>query len=89
MTDLEVEGVGDFLAERRNDIVALLMELANLESPSLVPESQHPIQELVTRRLEAIGLDPRHEETHWTISTEAIRTYVRAGPPAPPGPGRE
>ena len=55
MTDLEVSGVGDFLAERRDDIVALLMELASLESPSLVPESQHAIQELLTRRLEAIG----------------------------------
>ena len=59
MTDLEVEGVGDFLAERRNDIVALLMELANLESPSLVPESQHAVQELLTRRLEAIGFVAR------------------------------
>ena len=55
MTDLEVSGVGDFLAERRDDIVALLMELASLESPSLVPESQHAIQELLTRRLEAMG----------------------------------
>ena len=55
MTDLEVAGVGDFLAERRDDIAGLLIELADLESPSLVPESQHPIQELVTRRLEAIG----------------------------------
>ena len=59
MTDLEVEGVGDFLAERRNDIVALLMELANLESPSLVPESQHAVQELLTLRLEAIGFVAR------------------------------
>ena len=55
MTDLEVTAVGDFLAERRGDIVDLLMELANLESPSLVPESQHAIQELLTRRLKAIG----------------------------------
>ena len=55
MTDLEVAGVGDFLAVRRDDIVGLLMELANLESPSLVPESQHAIQDLLTRRLKAIG----------------------------------
>jgi glutamate carboxypeptidase len=59
MTDLEVAGVGDFLAERRDDIVGLLMDLANLESPSLVPESQHAIQELLTRRLEAIGFVAR------------------------------
>ena len=55
MTDLEVTGVGNFLAERRDDIVGLLIELAGLESPSLVPETQHAIQELLTRRLEAIG----------------------------------
>lgn len=55
MKDSEVTGVGDFLAERRDDVAALLMELANLESPSLVPESQHAIQELLTRRLRAIG----------------------------------
>jgi glutamate carboxypeptidase len=55
MTDLELAGLRDFLAERRDDIAGLLIELADLESPSLVPESQHPIQELVTRRLEAIG----------------------------------
>ena len=59
MTDLEVTGVGDFLAERRDDIVRLLMVLANLESPSLVPESQHAIQELLTRRLRAIGFGAR------------------------------
>ena len=59
MMDLEVTGVGDFLAERRHDIVSLLMELVNLESPSLVPESQHAIQELLTRRLRAIGFGAR------------------------------
>lgn len=55
MTDLEVAGLGNFLAERREDIISLLMGLANLESPSSVPESQHAIQELLTRRLKAIG----------------------------------
>ena len=59
MTDPEVAGVGDFLAERRDDIAGLLIELADLESPSRVPESQHPIQELLTRRLEAIGFVAR------------------------------
>ena len=59
MTDLEVTGVGGFLAERRDEIVRLLMELANLESPSLVPESQHAIQELLTQRLRAIGFGAR------------------------------
>ena len=55
MTDPDVARVEDFLAERRGLIVDLLMELANLESPSLVPESQHAIQELLMRRLKAIG----------------------------------
>ncbi len=59
MTDPEVSGVGDFLAERRDDLVELVMELARLESPSQVPESQHAIQELLTRRLEAIGFKAR------------------------------
>ena len=56
MTDLEVAGVGDYLAERRDDIARLLIELADNESPSLVPESQGAIQEIVSRRLEAIGV---------------------------------
>ena len=34
MTDLEVAGVGDYLAERRDDIARLLIELADLESDS-------------------------------------------------------
>ena len=55
MTDPEVTAVGEFLSERRDDIVDLLMELANLESPSQVPESQRAIQELLTRRLKEIG----------------------------------
>ena len=59
MTDTEVTGVGDFLTSRRDEIVGLLIELANLESPSLVPESQRAIQELLTRRLEAIGFTAR------------------------------
>ena len=55
MTELEVASIGNFLAERRDDIAGLLVELAQLESPSLAPESQRPIQQLLTRRLEAIG----------------------------------
>jgi glutamate carboxypeptidase len=55
MTDSEVAAVRDFLAARRDDIVDLLMALANFESPSLVPESQHATQAHLTRRLKAIG----------------------------------
>ena len=75
MTDLEVAGVGDYIAQRRDEIARLLIELAELESPSLVPESQHPIQEILTRRLEAIGFKARlfpGEETggHLYLSRE-------------------
>ena len=59
MTDLEVTGLRDLIAERRDDMVGLLLELANLESPSLVPESQSAIQELLTRRFEAMGFAAR------------------------------
>ena len=89
MTDLEVESVGDFLAERRDDIVWLLMVLANLESPSLVPESQHAIQELLTRRLKAIGFAAQlfaGEKTggHLYLSPEeALNEPGRAGERAP------
>ncbi len=55
MTELEVASIGNFLAERRDDIAGLLIELAELESPSQAPESQRPVQGLLTRRLEAIG----------------------------------
>lgn len=55
MTDADIQRIDAFLAERRDGIVDFLMELANLESPSLIPESQHAIQELLTRRLESIG----------------------------------
>ena len=89
MTDLEVAGVGDFLAERRDDVVGLLMELANLESPSLVPESQHAIQDLLTRRLKAIGFVAElfpGEETggHLYLSRHEARNGARhAGEGAP------
>ncbi len=59
MTDLEVERVRDSLTARRDDMAGLLVELADLESPSLVPESQQAIQEILTRRLEKIGFTAR------------------------------
>jgi glutamate carboxypeptidase len=55
MTDAELTLIEDHVAERRASIVDLLMELANFESPSLVRESQHAIQELLTRRLKSLG----------------------------------
>ena len=88
MTDSEVAAVGDFLAERRDDIVDLLIELANLESPSLVPESQHATQELLTRRLKAIGfafefLPGEKTGGHVYLSPEALDGAGRGGVGAP------
>jgi len=59
MTDTEVAAIGDLLAERRDDIARLLIEVAEIESPSLAPEPQRAIQEILTRRLESIGFVPR------------------------------
>jgi glutamate carboxypeptidase len=88
MTDPEVSAVRDFLAARRHDVVDLLMELANLESPSLVPESQHATQELLTRRLKAIGFVSEFfpgEKTggHVYLSPEAPNGAASAGDGAP------
>ena len=83
MTDLEIEGVKDFLAERQDDVVGLVMELANLESPSDVPESQHAIQELLTRRLEKIGFGARlfpGEETGGHLYLSRDDAPTEAGP---------
>jgi len=88
MTDPEVSAVRDFLAARRHDVVDLLMELANLESPSLVPESQHATQELLTRRLKAIGFVSEFfpgEQTggHVYLSSKAPKGAGPAGEGAP------
>ena len=94
MTGLEVTGIGNFLAERRDDIVGLLIELASLESPSLVPESQHAIQELLTRRLEAIGFAAQlfpGEKTggHLYLSREeALQDAPKEAPKAAPNEAR-
>ena len=64
-------------------IVTLLLEvMQRLPTVRVVRIATHKAASPVHRRLESIGLVPRHEETHWTISTEAIRTYVSAGAPA-------
>ncbi|MFC1575142.1 M20 family metallopeptidase, partial [Gemmatimonadota bacterium] len=50
------------LAEARKEeeaMVSFLMELASLESPSDVPESQLPVQALLTRSLEELGFRVR------------------------------
>ena len=85
MTDHEVEAIGDFVAERRDNIVDLLMELANFESPSLVRESQHAVQELLARRLKGIGfaaeLFPGTDTgDHLYLTREDASTVPQEGP---------
>lgn len=49
-----------FLRERSDDMVALLVELASLESPTDVVETQAPVQRRLTEELEARGFVVRH-----------------------------
>ncbi len=48
------------VSDQRDAMVRLLTELADLESPSLVPETQLPVQSLLRRALESIGYAWRH-----------------------------
>jgi len=47
----------ELVTDRRDAIVGLLTDLADIESPSLVPETQLPVQDLVRRSLEACGFE--------------------------------
>ncbi len=57
MTDPVAGQIVDFMSDRRDAIVRLLADMANMESPSLVPESQAPVQDLVARLLEECGFE--------------------------------
>ena len=57
VTDPAAGRIVEFLSDRRDAIVKLLTDLANLESPSLVPETQLPVQDLVRRSLEQFGFE--------------------------------
>ena len=50
----------EYLDGRRDRMVELLVELASLESPTDVPESQAPVQARLTRALEERGMRVRH-----------------------------
>jgi glutamate carboxypeptidase len=51
--------VREYLEGRRDRMVELLVELASLESPTDVPESQAPVQASLTRALEERGMRVR------------------------------
>ena len=57
MTDPVAGRIVEFMSRHREEMVTLLTDMANLESPSLVPETQLPVQELVERALEECGFE--------------------------------
>lgn len=57
LSDEDVGEIVDFVANSRGAIVRLLRELAEVESPSLVPESQKGVQALITAAFESLGFE--------------------------------
>ena len=57
VTDQVAGRIVEFMSEHRDDIVGLLCEMASIESPSLVPETQLPVQDLVARSLHECGFE--------------------------------
>ena len=57
MTDPVAGRIVEFMTDHRDATVKLLADMANLESPSLVPETQLPVQDLVARSLEECGFE--------------------------------
>ena len=57
MTDPVAGRIVEFMSRHREEMVTLLTDMANLESRSLVPETQLPVQELVERTLEECGFE--------------------------------
>lgn len=62
MSDVHARALAihDFLRERRQTMVELLVDLASEESPTDVPASQLPVQERLRQALAARGFDVRH-----------------------------
>tara|TARA_Y100000590_G_scaffold470466_1_gene665394 strand:- start:627 stop:1799 length:1173 start_codon:yes stop_codon:yes gene_type:complete len=50
----------EFVSAHKNEIVKLLVDLAQLESPSLVPETQAPVQHVVENLLGELGFEAIH-----------------------------
>jgi glutamate carboxypeptidase len=57
VTDQVAGRIVEFMSDRRDDIVGLLCAMASIESPSLVPETQMPVQDLVARSLQECGFE--------------------------------
>ena len=56
-SDMDVKRIVSLLGAHRDDMVALLTELASIESPSLEPDTQKPVQDVLRRSFEALGLE--------------------------------
>ena len=52
----------DYARDHEQEMVAYLVELARLESPTDVPESQAPVQAVLADSLEGLGFAVRHRD---------------------------
>ena len=60
MTDPITGLLIEFMSGHKNEIVKLLVDLAQMESPSLVPEAQAPVQGIVENLLGELGFEASH-----------------------------
>ena len=74
MTDPVAGRIVEFVSDRRDAIVRLLTDLVSLESPSLVPETQLPVQALVRASLGEIDFECGH------VPGERTGGYIQLSP---------
>ena len=74
MTDPVAGRIVEFVSDRRDAIVKLLADLVSLESPSLVPETQLPVQALVRASLGEIDFECSH------VPGEKTGGYIQLSP---------
>src|SRR5579872_7247033 len=77
MTDHEARGILSYLRERRQDMVDLLLRLAQAESPSDNPAAVAPVLALLTSELEQAGLSVRSSPGRVSAGTLFARPRAR------------
>lgn len=77
-----MERILDHLRNRRDEMVALVRELARMESPSRLPEAQEPLFVRLAEELRDAGLRPRR------LSGKTSGGQMFAAPPHPRKPGQ-
>src|SRR5215210_7811975 len=77
-----MERILDHLRGRRGEMLALLQELALLESPSRAPEAQEPLFARLAAALAEVGLRPRR------LRGKTSGGQLFAAPPHPRKPGQ-